>query len=101
MSFALQFVPDFAGTIAAAAGIESLPDLLGINDILFGAGRCQTGIAFNRFVYIEGRLSANARIRLPASGWCDPQNPADRPNTKDFPVTLPSRACEHALPGSG
>src|SRR6056297_1199307 len=78
MPFAAQLVPDLARAISSPAAIEGLLDRRHVQLILPGPARCQVRIALHGLKRIIRR-------------WCDPQNPADRPDTMDTTVIINER----------
>lgn len=64
--------------VTAPAAIKSLFDSGHVRPILPRALRCQCRIMFNS---LEGMIRR----------WCDPRNPADRPDTKDATVIVEKR----------
>jgi hypothetical protein len=78
VSFATQLMPDLARPISATAVIEGLLYGRHIQPILPGPVRGLFGIARHRLERLERR-------------WCDPQKPADRPDTKDAAMIIDER----------
>nr|WP_306752858.1 hypothetical protein [Paracoccus sp. M09] len=77
-SRAARTVPNLARAITAPAVIEGLLEGSQVEAILFGPIRCQGGVSLPSLEAVECR-------------WCDPQNPADRPDTMDTTVIIDKR----------
>ena len=71
-------MPDLARAISPTAAIERILDGSHVQPILPDPVRCQTGITLHGLEGVERR-------------WCDLQNPADRPDTKDVTVIINER----------
>lgn len=78
MSAAAQLMPDLARAIPAPAAIECLLDGGHVQLILPSPVRCQVRITLHG---LEGVICR----------WCDPQDPADQPDTKDATMIVDER----------
>ena len=78
MPAAAQLMPDLARAIPAPAAIECLLDGGHVQLILPSPVRCQVRITLHG---LEGVICR----------WCDPQDPADRPDTKDATMIVDER----------